>query len=79
MNAEIGKDNANLPLAKELLNTFYNCDYSNFMIALGKLERDFLVKDRYLQLHCRYFTRTMRVKAYQQFLTPYKTVYNLFF
>uniref|UniRef100_A0A915NQJ0 26S proteasome non-ATPase regulatory subunit 6 n=1 Tax=Meloidogyne floridensis TaxID=298350 RepID=A0A915NQJ0_9BILA len=74
LNAEIGRNNANLPIAKELLYTFYNCDYSNFMIALGKLERDFLVKDRYLQLHCRYFTRTLRIKAYQQFLTPYKTV-----
>ncbi|KAL7075162.1 hypothetical protein ACQ4LE_005518 [Meloidogyne hapla] len=74
LNVEIGQNNSNLPIAKELLYTFYNCDYSNFMIALGKLERDFLVKDRYLQLHCRFFTRTMRIKAYQQFLTPYKTV-----
>ena len=36
--------------------------------------RENLKLDRYLEPHYHYYTRAMRLKAYQQFLTPYKTV-----
>jgi hypothetical protein len=74
LNAEITEQNQHLPLAKELLNTFFACDYAHFMNALAKLERDFLLNNRYLRPHVQYYTRAMRIKAYQQFLTPYKSV-----
>lgn len=74
LNAETTEQNQHLPLAKELLNTFFACDYAHFMNALAKLERDFLLNNRYLRPHVQYYTRAMRIKAYQQFLTPYKSV-----
>lgn len=74
LNAEIGENNKNLPLAKNLLNTFFACEYDQFMMALAKLERDVLLNDRYLKPHYQFYTRAMRVKAYQQFLAPYKSV-----
>lgn len=78
LNAETGENNAHLPLAKNLMNTFFACDYDQFMKALAKLERDFLLRDRYLRAHYQFYTRAMRVKAYQQFLAPYKSVSLLF-
>ena len=77
LNAEIGENNANLPLAKNLLNTFFASEYDKFMKELAKLERDVLLHDRYLKPHCQFYTRAMRVKAYQQFLAPYKSVKTL--
>jgi hypothetical protein len=44
------------------------------MEALAQMERDVLLNDRYLKPHYQYYTRAMRVKAYQQFLAPYKSV-----
>lgn len=42
--------------------------------SLAKLEESRLVLDRYLAPHAHFYSRGMRLRAYQQFLTPYKTV-----
>lgn len=74
---QLNAENADVPglsTAKEFLTSFYNCHYDEFFQSLAKLERENLKLDRYLEPHYHYYTRAMRLKAYQQFLTPYKTV-----
>uniref|UniRef100_A0A914HF88 26S proteasome non-ATPase regulatory subunit 6 n=1 Tax=Globodera rostochiensis TaxID=31243 RepID=A0A914HF88_GLORO len=61
------------PLVKRLLTTFYNSEYAQFMLALAEMEK-YLKRDRYMNPHYQFYTRALRVRAYQQFLTPYKTV-----
>lgn len=43
-------------------------------MVLAKLESERLKFDRYLAPHYNFYSRAMRLKAYEQFLTPYKTV-----
>lgn len=73
LNAEITDTNKHLLLAKDLLNTFYSSNYDQFMRALAEMEQ-YLMGDRYMRPHYQFYSRAMRVRAYQQFLTPYKTV-----
>uniref|UniRef100_A0A914DKG0 26S proteasome non-ATPase regulatory subunit 6 n=1 Tax=Acrobeloides nanus TaxID=290746 RepID=A0A914DKG0_9BILA len=69
-----GGENGGLVPIREYLNAFYECNYDRFFYMLAKLESDHLKPDRYLAPHYKYYARAMRLKAYQQFLTPYKTV-----
>uniref|UniRef100_A0A183BWY5 26S proteasome non-ATPase regulatory subunit 6 n=1 Tax=Globodera pallida TaxID=36090 RepID=A0A183BWY5_GLOPA len=73
LNAEPTDKNQHLPLVKNLLTTFYNSEYGQFMLALAEME-NYLKRDRYMNPHYQFYTRALRVRAYQQFLTPYKTV-----
>uniref|UniRef100_A0A183BWY7 26S proteasome non-ATPase regulatory subunit 6 n=1 Tax=Globodera pallida TaxID=36090 RepID=A0A183BWY7_GLOPA len=61
------------PLVKRLLTTFYNSEYGQFFLALAEMEK-YLKQDRYMNPHYQFYTRALRVRAYQQFLTPYNTV-----
>ncbi|TKR61871.1 hypothetical protein L596_028924 [Steinernema carpocapsae] len=69
-----GGEKGQLIPVKQYLEAFYNCQYDQFFIYLAQLEMDRLKFDRYLAPHYAYYSRAMRLKAYQQFLTPYKTV-----
>lgn len=52
----------------------YECQYDKYYVFLAQLEVDRLKLDRYLQPHYQFYSRELRLKAYTQFLTPYKTV-----
>lgn len=74
-----GGEHGGLVPIREYLNAFYDCNYDRFFYMLAKLEDEHLRMDRYLSPHYKYYARAMRLKAYQQFLTPYKTVcFNYF-
>jgi 26S proteasome regulatory subunit N7 len=62
-----------LALAGRLLAALYDCRYRDFMVELLAIN-DLLLADRYFHRHARWFLREMRVKAYAQFLTSYKSV-----
>ncbi|SCM21239.1 26S proteasome regulatory subunit RPN7, putative [Plasmodium chabaudi adami] len=53
--------------------SFYHCDYRTFMEKTIKIALR-VKKDRYLGRHYRYFIRNTRVRAYKQFLEPFKSV-----
>lgn len=83
-----GGVNGSLIPLREYLEAFYGCHYERFFNQLAALELErvgvsalrennlnFQLKfDRYLYPHYNYYTRCMRLRAYEQFLTPYKTV-----
>ncbi|KAI1715726.1 26S proteasome subunit RPN7 domain-containing protein [Ditylenchus destructor] len=69
-----GGKNGELVCVREFLNALYGCEYDKFYKLLTELEVKRLKLDRYLEAHQQFFTEAMRVKAYKQFLTPYKTV-----
>ncbi|KAI1715600.1 26S proteasome subunit RPN7 domain-containing protein [Ditylenchus destructor] len=69
-----GGENGELVSVREFLNALYGCQYDQFYKLLGELEVDRLKIDRYLEPHYQFYSRAMRLKAYKQFLTPYKTV-----
>ncbi|KAK5575567.1 hypothetical protein RB653_006700 [Dictyostelium firmibasis] len=61
------------PKLQDLLQSFYNGDYANFFNALAHFS-DSIKGDRYLAEHSRFFTREMRILAYNQFLESYSSV-----
>jgi 26S proteasome regulatory subunit N7 len=69
-----GGENGELIPIKNFLDSFYNCHYDQFFVNLASLESQRLKFDRYLSPHYGFYSRAMRLKAYTQFLTPYKTV-----
>ncbi|GMT24212.1 hypothetical protein PFISCL1PPCAC_15509, partial [Pristionchus fissidentatus] len=69
-----GGVNGGLVLIRQYLNSYYDCHYDTFFQSMAKLEETRLVVDRYLAPHAHFYSRGMRLRAYQQFLTPYKTV-----
>ncbi|KAI6215812.1 hypothetical protein M3Y94_00428800 [Aphelenchoides besseyi] len=69
-----GGENGELIPIKHYLDSFYNCHYDQFFVQLASLESQRLKFDRYLAPHYGFYSRAMRLKAYTQFLTPYKTV-----
>uniref|UniRef100_A0A1I8EV60 26S proteasome non-ATPase regulatory subunit 6 n=4 Tax=Wuchereria bancrofti TaxID=6293 RepID=A0A1I8EV60_WUCBA len=69
-----GGENNELTSVKQYLEAFYGCRYDELFVVLAKLEREKLKFDRYLAPHYNFYSRAMRLKAYEQFLTPYKTV-----
>ncbi|CAB3406726.1 unnamed protein product [Caenorhabditis bovis] len=69
-----GGNNGSLIPVREYLESYYDCHYDRFFIQLATLESERFKFDRYLSPHFNYYSRGMRHKAYEQFLTPYKTV-----
>ena len=76
-----------LATARLYVESFYECNYRQFFISLADMEMIrikqvtvargyciFMVQDRFLVPHTSFYSRAMRVKAYQQFLAPYKSV-----
>ncbi|VDK42499.1 unnamed protein product [Anisakis simplex] len=68
-----GEKGALIPI-KQYLEAFYGCRYDELFVLLAQLESERLKFDRYLAPHYNFYSRAMRLKAYKQFLTPYKTV-----
>ncbi|CAI2350633.1 unnamed protein product [Caenorhabditis sp. 36 PRJEB53466] len=66
--------NGTLIPVREYLESYYDCHYDRFFIQLAALESERFKFDRYLSPHFNYYSRGMRHRAYEQFLTPYKTV-----
>ena len=62
-----------LPKVREFLHSLHNCDYSEFMRCLLHINT-IMSRDRFLRNHAAFYIKEMRVKAYIQFLVPYKSV-----
>lgn len=62
-----------IPHLSELLHSFYDCDYAQFMTSLLYIVHS-CSQDRYLHRHSRWFGREMRVRAYGQYLESYRSV-----
>uniref|UniRef100_A0A7E4W0E6 26S proteasome non-ATPase regulatory subunit 6 n=1 Tax=Panagrellus redivivus TaxID=6233 RepID=A0A7E4W0E6_PANRE len=69
-----GGEKGDLIPIRQYLDSFYNCHYDQFFVGLAQLEAQRLKFDRYVAPHYGFYSRAMRLKAYEQFLTPYKTV-----
>lgn len=69
-----GRGREEFPLLKQYLESFYDCHYDRFFQSLAQVEAKIMKSNRYLGPHYSYYSRLMRIKAYDQFLTPYKTV-----
>lgn len=62
-----------IPHAADYLNSLYNCQYRDFLVALVDIT-DEMKKDRFLSRHVHHYSREMRIRAYSQFLESYKSV-----
>ncbi|KAK6055113.1 26S proteasome non-ATPase regulatory subunit 6 family protein [Cooperia oncophora] len=71
-----GGANGALVPVREYLEAYYGCHYDRFFVQLAALESERFKFDRYLAPHFNYYSRGMRLRAYEQFLTPYKTLDN---
>lgn len=61
------------PHVKEFLFAYYNCDYRQWTREfIGVI--DHLRADRYFTSHLMYITKALRLNAYRQFITSYKSV-----
>merc|ERR1711936_1344321 len=61
------------PEVRHYLFSLYNCQYSDFFTALGKLEQ-IMKADRYLAPHYAYYVREIKVKDYAQLLESYRSL-----
>lgn len=62
-----------IPGLQTFLESYFYCRYLDFMKNfVGVI--DLVRADRYLSRHVRYFARFMRLNAYKQFLTSYRSV-----
>jgi 26S proteasome regulatory subunit N7 len=61
------------PSMQNLLNSIYNCEYSQFFSALMVVQ-DEVVLNRHVGPHSQYLVREYRILAYSQFLEAYKSV-----
>lgn len=57
-----------------LVKSLYEGNYPSFFVALAGVEETFLSQDRYLYEHRSWYTREMRLRAYQQLLQSYRVV-----
>jgi len=62
-----------MPSLNRMLTSLYQCDYKFFFTALVDVSED-ISRDRYLSAHYLYYLREIRLKAYTQFLDPYRSV-----
>eukprot|EP00919_Chromeraceae_sp_WS-2016_P025642 GHVR01060599.1.p1 GENE.GHVR01060599.1~~GHVR01060599.1.p1 ORF type:complete len:318 (+),score=52.61 GHVR01060599.1:3-956(+) len=62
-----------MPILKSFLLSFVNCDYKLFMSSLVGV-MDLVRSDRILHRHTLYLVRVYRLRAYKQFLDPYRSV-----
>lgn len=61
------------PHMKEFLFAYYYCDYKTYMKEfVGVI--DLIRGNRYLEPHVNYLTKQLRINAYRQFITSYKSV-----
>lgn len=72
-NADILEVLHGLPQLRQLLFSFYKCQYETFFRLLADVEQQ-LKYDYYAAKHYHYFTREMRIKAYHQLLESYQSV-----
>jgi len=61
------------PLA-QMIRSLYHGQYTSFLSALADVETTFLIPDRYLYEHRRWFVKEMRLRAYTQLLQSYRVV-----
>jgi 26S proteasome regulatory subunit N7 len=61
------------PHLQEFMESYFHCQYKTFMQHFLPV-LDHCRADRYLRGHVRYFQRNMRLNAYRQFLTSYRSV-----
>ncbi|CAK0847315.1 unnamed protein product [Prorocentrum cordatum] len=61
------------PHLQEFMESYFHCRYKPFMQHFVPVI-DHCRADRYLRGHVRYFQRNMRLNAYRQFLTSYRSV-----
>lgn len=61
------------PQLKEFLHAYYYCNYSDFMMHFVTVV-DYLRRDHFLERQSRYIVRILRLNAFRQFLTSYKSV-----
>ncbi|KAA6383469.1 MAG: putative 26S proteasome non-ATPase regulatory subunit 6, partial [Streblomastix strix] len=62
------------PHLHDLLHSFYKGEYSAFILHLGLITEEVLQQDKILGQHATYFCKEMRAKAYNQYITPYRSV-----
>ncbi|XP_029654795.1 26S proteasome non-ATPase regulatory subunit 6-like [Octopus sinensis] len=62
-----------LPLPRELFNSFYQCHYKQFFVLLGETE-EFMKKDRYLRPHYSHYVSHVKLRAYKQLLEAYSSL-----
>lgn len=62
-----------IPHLSDFVNSLHDCRYDKFMEAFIPVA-DMVRTDRYLNPHLRYFMREVRLVAYTQFLSSYKSV-----
>jgi len=61
------------PHLQSFMEDYYYCRYHSFMQNFVPII-DSVRGDRYLNRHCRYFMRIMRLNAFRQFLASYRSV-----
>lgn len=59
--------------AFDCCRALYECRYDAFLLCLADVWGD-MRRDRFLSAHSRHYTREMRIRAYAQFLEPYRSV-----
>lgn len=62
-----------IPHLAELLQSFYDCDYSKFTQSLLQVAA-ICSRDRFMHRHSRWYCRELRVRAYGQYLESYRSV-----
>ena len=64
----------NLPSLNNFTDSLYKCDYAKFFQALAQVETHHLIPSKLLSVHTRFFVRELRIKAYGQLLSSYRSV-----
>ncbi|KAH9509764.1 26S proteasome non-ATPase regulatory subunit 6 [Bulinus truncatus] len=71
--AEILEVLHSLPNIRKFLFSLYDCQYSDFFVALAEVE-NVMKYDRLLSSHYSYYVREMRIMAYAQLLESYRSL-----
>ncbi|XP_055354156.1 26S proteasome non-ATPase regulatory subunit 6-like [Paramacrobiotus metropolitanus] len=72
-SAEIAEVLFRLPDLRQFLSSLYGSHYAEFFLQLANVEQKLKV-DRYWADHYRYYTREMRILAYNQLLESYQSL-----
>lgn len=62
-----------LPHIESFINSFYDCNYTQFFQSLAAIEKD-LKNDIYLHDHYKYYVREMKGRVYIQLLESYRSL-----
>lgn len=62
-----------LPYMEALINSFYNCRYDEFFLALGNIEAEWKA-DWLITPHVQYIIKELRIRAYTQILQSYRSL-----